>query len=171
MSPKSDFRCWSKHHGSKKSEDHWPKKNSELDLDPVHFNDFRINASITRNYVNRCEFDFTKVKRNNLRITIYCSCSLSIRQNDISHVESFETVLCGYHKFTNSNFIWWIPNLTQVDASPLSIVHSHSRESVLLFKLIRSLFLLELRIKYGKVQSVQRANCNHIKLGLKWDQL
>ena len=83
---------------------------------------------------NCCEFDFKE--SNNLKITMYCSCSWSFRHNDISHVESlsklpFSKILSGYH--------------------------TYSRASVILFQLNTVLALLELRIKFGKVQTVQRA--------------
>ena len=69
---------------------------------------------------NRFEFDFTKVKSNNLKITMYCSCSWSFRHNDISHVESFETAL-----FEDTQQIFYdilSRNSTQVDVSPCKLL-------------------------------------------------
>ena len=68
----------------------------------------------------RCEFDFTKVKSNNLKITVYCSCSWSYRHNDISHVESFETAL-----FEDTQQILYdisSRNSTQIDVNPCELL-------------------------------------------------
>ena len=159
MSPKSDFRCWFKHHGSKKSEDHKSKK---LGVWPwsSSFQWFQNKNAI-----------YEKLYKFVVRLILQKSKAIILRLQCIVHVHGhsdtmtslmskiskmpFSKILSRYYMISHPETrlkLMWVPVNCSYSSQTLKF-----RDSLILFQLNTVMALLELRIKFCKVQTVQRA--------------
>ena len=154
MSPKSDFRCWFKHHGSKKSEDHKPKKLGAWPWSSS-FKWFQNKCAI---YEKLYKFVVSLILQKSKVIILRLQCIVHVHGHSdtmTSLMSKVSKILSRYYMISHPETrlkLMWVPVNCSYSFQTLQF-----RDSLILFQLNTVMALLELKIKFCKVQTVQRA--------------